>query len=304
MGNKQIFGASCAAFALCSASLYRYVFYRTRSRLSEKLLTPSTHSEDFYSKRREASRKMEDLPQEKMHIRSARGQRLDGYYYPAGDHPGKKVCYMVHGYRGNHTSNAGPYVRYYLDQGIDVFSEDHVACGTSEGRFIGYDYFESADCLQWLEFLRSYCGSDVEIILHGFSLGGATVLKICDQCPDNVKLIVSDSGFASAEDVIVPNLWPLQKWLDLMNRVIAGYRLKDTDVRPHVTNTLLPILFMHGTEDETVPLSQAEELYSICSSPDKHLFTVFGARHVEAEYIDPDGYYGILDEYIENHLGN
>ena len=89
-----------------------------------------------------------------------------------------------------------------------------------------------------------------------------------------------------------------------MNRVIAGYRLKDTDVRPHVASTLLPILFMHGTEDETVPLSQAEELYSICSSPDKHLFTVFGARHVEAEYIDPDGYYGILDEYIEKHLGN
>ena len=112
MGNKQIIGASCTAFALCSASLYRYVFYRTRSRLSEKLLTPSTHSEDFYSKRREASRKMEDLPQEKVHIRSARGQRLDGYYYPAGDHPGKKVCYMVHGYRGNHTCYAGFYVRY------------------------------------------------------------------------------------------------------------------------------------------------------------------------------------------------
>ena len=61
---------------------------------------------------------------------------------------------------------------------------------------------------------------------------------------------------------------------------------------------------MHGTEDETVPLTQAEELYSICSSPDKHLFTVFGARHVEAEFVDPDGYYGILDEYIGKDLEN
>lgn len=304
MAKKPIITLAGTAFALLSAGLYRYVFYRTRSRLSEKLLTPSTHSEEFYQSRREASARMEELPHDNVHIRSSRGQRLDGWYYASSNGNGKKVCYMVHGYRGNHTSNAGPYVRYYLDQGIDVFSEDHVACGTSEGRFIGYDYFESADCLQWIEFLRSRCGEDVEIILHGFSLGGATVLKICDQCPDNVRLIISDSGFASAEDVIVPNLQPVQKWLDLMNRFIAGYRLKDTDVRPHVANTLLPVLFMHGTEDETVPLAQAEELYSICSSPDKHLFTVFGARHVEAEYVDPDGYYGILDEYIGKYLEN
>ena len=221
MAKKPIITMAGTAFALLSAGLYRYVFYRTRSRLSEKLLTPSTHSEEFYQNRREASARMEELPHDNVHIRSSRGQRLDGWYYASSNGNGKKVCYMVHGYRGNHTSNAGPYVRYYLDQGIDVFSEDHVACGTSEGRFIGYDYFESADCMQWIEFLRSRCGEDVEIILHGFSLGGATVLKICDQCPDNVRLIISDSGFASAEDVIVPNLQPVQKWLDLMNRAIG-----------------------------------------------------------------------------------
>lgn len=304
MQKTPVIGLLGTGFALASMSLYRYVFYRNRSKLSERLLTPKTHSEEFYRQRQEAAAAMDALPHEKVHIRSLRGERLDGYYYPAAGSSGKKVCYFVHGYRGNHTSNAGPYVRYYLDQGIDVFSEDHVACGTSEGNWIGYDFFESEDCLQWIEFLREKCGEDVEIILHGFSLGGATVLKVSDHCPDNVKLIISDSGFASAKDVILPGIRPVQLCLDLINRAVAGYRLKDTDVRPNVASTLLPILFMHGTEDETVPLWQAEELYAICSSPDKHLFTVFGARHVEAEFVDPDGYYRILDDYIEKYLEN
>lgn len=291
-----------AVFLLLSGSLYRYAFYRTRSRLSEKLLTPQTHSEDFLRSRRKAAEEMDLLPHEVFHIRSDRGDNLTGYYYPSGSGRSGKVCYMVHGYRGNHTNNAGPYVRYYLDQGIDVFSDDHVACGESDGRFIGYDYFESSDCLKWIEHLRSVCGEDVQIILHGFSMGGATVLRISDQCPDNIRFIVSDSGFASAEDLIFPQVPLLQKWLDFINYHIAGYHLRDTDVRSHVQNTLLPVLFMHGTDDPTVPSEYGEELYRICSAPDKHLFMVYNARHVEAGYVDSDGYFEILDEYIQNYL--
>ena len=302
MKTRSLIGAASAAFFAASGSLYRYVFYRSRSRLSEKLLTPKTHSEEFYRSREEAAKAMDSHTHEVISMKSENGYDLNGFYYRAGSERSKKVCFMVHGYRGNHTNNAGPFIQHYLDLGIDVFSDDHVACGSSGGHLISYDIRESEDLLQWLKLLRRYCGHDVQIVLHGFSLGGATVLKICDQCPDNVKLIVSDSGYTSAKDVIVPNLPILQKWIDAMNYFVTGHRLEETDVRYHVGHTSLPIVFMHGEEDETVPVELAKELYENCSSPDKHLFTVYNARHVEAEYVDPDGYYMVLDEYLHRYL--
>ena len=300
--TKSLIYGIPAAFLAASASLYRYVFYRSRSKLSEMLLTPKNHSEEFFRSREEAAKAMDSHTHEVLSIKSDRGHDLNGFYYRAGSERSKRVVYMVHGYRGNHTNNAGPFIQHYLDLGFDVFSDDHVACGTSGGHIIGYDIYESQDLLKWLKHLRKYCGHDVQIVLHGFSMGGATVLKVCDDCPDNVKLIISDSGYSSAEDVIVPNHKLLQKWIDIMNYFVTGYHLKDTDVRYHVSHTSLPIVFMHGEEDETVPVELAKELYEICSSPDKHLFTVYNARHVEAEFVDPEGYYMVLDEYLHRYL--
>lgn len=72
---------------------------------------------------------------------------------------------------------------------------DNTASGLSGGAWFGYDVFESTDCLKWLSFLEGEFGSDIQVIMHGFSLGGATVMKMSDRVPDVVKFIVEDSGF-------------------------------------------------------------------------------------------------------------
>ena len=70
------------------------------------------------------------------------------------------------------------FLDYYRSRGIDIFAPDNTAAGESEGHLIGFDVYESQDCLDWIDFLRHKFGEDVQIILHGFSMGGATVLKI------------------------------------------------------------------------------------------------------------------------------
>ena len=59
--------------------------------------------------------------------------------------------------------------------------------------------------------------------MHGFSLGGATVMKMSDRVPDVVKFIVEDSGFTDARPILRSQLGPAYKLIAEMNRHIAGY---------------------------------------------------------------------------------
>lgn len=47
--------------------------------------------------------------------------------------------------------------------------------------------------LRWIEYLTARFGQDITVILHGVSMGAATVLQLAgSRCPDCVKLIISD----------------------------------------------------------------------------------------------------------------
>lgn len=240
-----------------------------------------------------------------MHIRytitSDRGETLQGFYYPAGKKPGKKLVFIVHGYRSEHAETAGMFYELYHSRGFDIFTCDNTASGESGGSIFGYDVFESSDCLKWLDFLRSEFGELIEVILHGFSLGGATVLKMSDRCPDCVKFIVSDSGFIDAREILKAQLGPLYGIMAGLNRFIAGYDLADTDVSENIKNSPLPFLIVHGTDDKTVPFSMAPRIFGLCPNDKDCLYTE-GAKHIETIHLAPMAYEEKLDKFIEKYM--
>ena len=189
----------------------------------------------------------------------------------------------------------------YKSRGFDLFCCDNTAAGESEGRYIGFDVFESRDCLKWLDFLQERFGADIQVILHGFSMGGGTVLSMSDRCPPCVRFIVDDCGFSSPVDSLRRRLGLLVWPLGAINRVVAGYSLRDGDVRPHMLRATLPILFVHGTDDHTVPFAMGRELYELYPGAKDHLF-VEGAHHVESMHRAPEAYAAKLDEFIGKYI--
>ena len=237
-----------------------------------------------------------------MELRSKRGTVLRGWYYPLQGE-GKRIAFLIHGYRSNHAEAAGFYLDYYASRGFDLFCCDNTAHGESEGRFIGFDVFECEDCLDWVEALIERFGEEVQLVLHGFSMGAATVLKMSSRCPGQVRFLVEDSGFLSAEEQLrgsFGSFYPLMRGL---NKWIAGYDLKETDVRPSLEKSDKPILFVHGREDPTVDFSNGQRLYDLYRGPKDCLF-VDNARHVECMYRDPDGYAQKLDRMIGSYVSN
>lgn len=295
-----IAAASALSISCFTYELYRYIFRRGGSPLLNPILDGKGHERDFYVHRDIAAERLRSLPQERLELRSARGETLCGFYFPGAGH-GKRIAFLVHGYRSEHADAAGMYYDYYTSRGFDLFCCDNTAAGESGGRAVGFDLYESEDCLAWLAYLCRRCGDDVQIILHGFSMGGATVLQMSSRCPENVRFIVADSAYMDAGALLKKRLGPLYSPMRLLNRRIEGYDLADTDVRASLQAAHVPILFVHGLEDRTVPFENAEQLYRLYSGEKDALF-VAGARHVENMHTAPEAYEEKLDRFIKKYI--
>lgn len=304
MNGKRILslalGLQAATAALLTGELYRYVFCREGSPLLTPLLDKKGHAEDYYLHRDGTAAVLRTLPREEFTLLSSRGKMLRGFYYPGGG-AGKRIAFLVHGYRSEHAETAGMYRDYYSSRGFDLFCCDHEAHGESEGRFIGFGVYEPEDCLNWIRVLLERFGPDVKIVLHGFSMGAATVMEMAPRCPDNVRFIVEDSGFCDAQSQLRGQLGPLYPPLRALHRLFAGLDLRRADVRPALDRSRVPILFVHGQEDRTVPFENGPLLYEGYGGEKDCLF-VPGARHVESMHAAPEAYARKLDAFMEKYL--
>ncbi len=294
--------AGTAVFGKLGWDAYRYMMCRDTAGYMERILDIADHPREYYEKRDSMEAELMKKPCIHLSTVSDRGLPLEGYYYTAGDKPCGRIVFMVHGFRTAYTRNAGIYYDMFTSRGFDIFCCDNVAHGRSGGRYMGYDFFESRDCLHWIDCLKHCFGDDIKIILHGQSMGGATVCKMADQVPENVKFIVDDCGFTSAVDTLSKKTGPLLfKPVRLFNRYMAGYDYGDTDVRENVRNALVPMLFVHGMEDKAVPFAMGQELYELCGSEKDCLF-VEGAKHVESIFYAAEEYAAKIDEFIEKYM--
>lgn len=281
--------------------IYRYIFRRRQPEYLKLILDKKGHAEDYYLRRDSEAEKLRNSPCESFEICSGRGERLCGWYYPCGEGYSKKLAFIVHGYHSEHAETAGMFREIYHSRGFDIFSPDNTASGESGGRAFGYDVFESADCLRWLDFLQEKFGADVEIVLHGFSLGGAAVMKMSDRVPDCVKFIVEDSGFIDAREILRKKsgaLYPLMEW---MQKVIGHCDLADTYVGDNLKNSRLPFLIVHGEGDKTVPFSMAPRIFELCPNDKDKLFTP-KAKHIETVHYNRTEYEAKIDEFIAKYI--
>ncbi|MCR5208538.1 MAG: alpha/beta hydrolase [Eubacterium sp.] len=240
---------------------------------------------------------------------SDRGEELKGFMLMV-DEPSKKFCVFAHGYRASHRGDSANFFKYYHDKGFNYLAVDHTASGESGGDWVGFDYYESQDMLKWLNYLIDRFGEDIIITLHGVSMGGATVCKMADKIPPQVKLIVADCPYTSAIDEFtsvaggagLKRTAPyFVKAMNFLNKKLAGYDLNDTDVRESVKNSKVPMLFVHGGSDDFVPTYMGEELYNLCNN-EKDIFIVPPAKHAESIVQDTEGYFAKLDEFIGKYI--
>ncbi|NQX49618.1 alpha/beta hydrolase [Paenibacillus tritici] len=237
------------------------------------------------------------------------GLKLRGYYLGSERAAGRTVI-IAHGYSGKAKDMGASAKNYYDNLGYNVLLPDARGHGDSEGDYIGFGWPERRDYLKWIEFVLQETGPAAQIVLHGVSMGGATVLMTAgEELPPQVKAVVADCGYTSVEAQLSYQLrrmyhlpsFPFVPSASLVTRMKAGYSFGEASALNQVRKARVPILFIHGDADTFVPFAMMNELYEACQSP-KEKLVVHGAGHGLAYDTDKSTYIRTVGEFVERYV--
>ena len=79
------------------------------------------------------------------------------------------------------------------------------AAGLSEGKYLTMGVKESDDIVLWAKEIVQK-DENAQIVLHGISMGAATVMMTTAKHPQNVVAAVEDCGYTSAYDMFTNQL--------------------------------------------------------------------------------------------------
>ena len=245
-------------------------------------------------------------PFENVETQSFDGLSLKGRYYHFKD--GAPIAIIMHGYRSNYCRDGNGGFKICTNYGLNVLLPDQRAHGKSGGKTITFGIKERFDCVSWTNYLIDRFGEDTKIILVGLSMGASTVMMASDIAPQNVKGIIADCGFSSPKDILTEvaeqmKLPPKAAYFftKLSARMFGSFDTEGASAVKSVANTDIPILFIHGENDDYVPCHMSKTCFDACKS-EKYLLTVPNASHGMSYYIDTDKYTDMVNEFLDKVL--
>ena len=181
--------------------------------------------------------------------------------------------------------------------GYGVFMIDLRAHGASAGQRLSWGDDERRDVLGAVDYLTTQPDTAACIVGLGFSMGGATLINAAAEEP-RIRAVVADSSFANLRELLdtgIPAESGLPRFFTptslLMARLLYGIDLnrmrpQDTiaDIAPR------PILIIHGTADQAIPVEHAHRLYATAANPQAELWIVPDVEHVRAYATHPQQY--------------
>lgn len=250
-------------------------------------------------------RNYQHLPKEKITIKSEDGLKLNGYYhnvYPES----KKIVIINHGYTANHFVTY-QFTDMFFEEKYNVLLIDMRSHGESEGKFASYGYNESKDMGLWIKWIKNNVGEDTCIGLHGQSMGAATVLLYGGKYSNEIKFIISDCGFTRVKDAIrfqfeqakMP-FWPLYDLARIKVKRKFKFDFNEISPREAIINSSVPVLFVHGKDDNIVPCWMSEKMYKSKNGSKDMIYLVDGANHMESYSKDKDKYKSKVKEFLNN----
>ncbi|MBM7540999.1 alpha/beta hydrolase [Amphibacillus cookii] len=234
---------------------------------------------------------------------------LHGYYLSAKVATRQTVL-LAHGYSGE-ASIMKEFARIYHEQyNMNILLPDARGHGKSEGKYIGFGWHERLDYLDWINQIIKTLGDDVEIILHGVSMGAATVMMTSGETlPKQVKATIADCGYTSVKDELTYQMkrmyrlpaFPILNATSWLTKIRAGYSFSEASALNQVAKASVPILFVHGSDDAFVPTEMVNRLYQACTS-EKQLLIIEGAGHGLANRTDTKLYQNKVRHFLDTHL--
>ncbi len=206
------------------------------------------------------------------------------------DRPGSsRAALLVHGWAGDKSDlHVVETARVYEHAGYDVLMIDLRGHGESEGERVTLGYREVRDVRGALSWLAKQGFDPERVVLHGWSMGGAAVLRAAPGT--GVAAVVEEATYAE----LPPLLWErlpeasglpvfFNPGIFLMGRLFLGidpWAVRPAEEARQLYREGVPFMIIHSRDDEVVPFEHAESLAK--AHPGATFWEIKGYEHVAA----------------------
>lgn len=224
----------------------------------------------------------------------------------------EKWVILCHGYTAD-PGSMERYARQYYKKGFNVimpFMRGHERGAKTNGH-IAYTmgWMDRIDLLGWIDYIVSE-NPESKIMLHGESMGAATVMMALGEgVPSNVVCAVEDCGFTSVWDEFTHQMKEMFKLPEFpfmhVSQLAAGRHIgldfKKASPLELLKNSVTPLLFIHGGDDDFVPVEMSQRLHAAYAG-EKDILTVPGAAHAVSVDTNPDLYWEKVWSFAEKYI--
>jgi fermentation-respiration switch protein FrsA (DUF1100 family) len=214
------------------------------------------------------------------------GLDLDGLWMPQRSHI---TVLFIHGNRHNLTRFREHYELFKRLE-LSCFAFDFPGYGTSGGRPSEASLYASARAA--LSHIQSAYGARTKnIAIYGCSLGGAVAIELAQHT--SAGCLITESTFTNSKE-IARYLYPYLPIRHLLPTRFAN--------DSKILSIQMPKLFIHGEQDERVPVTMGHSLYKRAEQP-KQLLLVKDAGHVDCVSCGGESLTRVVGDFVRNSCG-
>jgi fermentation-respiration switch protein FrsA (DUF1100 family) len=224
-------------------------------------------------------------------FKSKDGIALHGWFVPVQGKKAKATVVFSHGNTGSIGHHLG-FVLWFVDAGYNVLTYDYRGFGKSGGTAERRGMLD--DVRAAFDYVSKRADVNAEkLISYGHSLGGANSLAALAETPvKGLRAVITDAAFSSyramAEAIagqvgakLVTDEWAPKDFIGKISPV--------------------PLLIVHGTRDEVVPVAQGRLLFKTAREP-KTMFEVRDGHHGDSLVRNQGAYRKKLLAWLEEAL--
>ena len=221
-------------------------------------------------------------------VEQGKDERIHAWWIPA-EIPADRILLYFHGSALNIEANIA-HARRFHQLGFSVLLVSYRGYGKSDGAFPTEAQVYVDAQAAW-NYLVEQKNIDAEnIFIYGHSIGGAVAIQLAVNQPAAGGLIV-EAAFTSIKDIALRQptyrIFPIE--------LIVHQRF---DSIRKVGDLRVPVLYIHGTDDERVPHEMSRELYNRTASS-KQLKFIAGGGHNNSATVGGEEYLQAVGNFIE-----
>ena len=241
-------------------------------------------------------------------IKNNKNRPLHGYIVKSKE-PSDKWAICIHGYTSE-PKRMGSYALHHHNRGYNILLPVLRGHNISDHKHITMGWLDRHDMLDWIDYLNTVYG-DISIILHGVSMGAATVMMTTgEDLPENVKCCIADCGFSSVwdefkhelkEELNVHTPSAVLAPTSIVSKAVNGYTFMEASSIKQLEKSKTPTLFIHGEKDNFVPYRMMDLNYNAAAC-EKEKLSIPDAEHANSHLVHPEIYWPKTFEFIDKYI--